>query len=61
MITITAAIPPWIRMERPGTPKRGWILEAKGKNIRSLALLSSLSAFILIGPRVYYAMAKDRI
>lgn len=27
----------------------------------SLALLSSLSAFILIGPRVYYAMAKDRL
>jgi APA family basic amino acid/polyamine antiporter len=27
----------------------------------SLALLSSLSAFILIGPRVYYAMAKDRM
>jgi APA family basic amino acid/polyamine antiporter len=24
-----------------------------------IALLSSLSAFILIGPRVYYAMAKD--
>jgi APA family basic amino acid/polyamine antiporter len=27
----------------------------------SLALLSSLSAFILIGPRVYYAMACDRL
>ena len=27
----------------------------------SLALLSSLSAFVLIGPRVYYAMAKDRM
>jgi len=25
------------------------------------ALLSSLSAFILIGPRVYYAMARDRL
>lgn len=27
----------------------------------SLALLSSLSAFILIGPRVYFAMARDRL
>ncbi|MCL4522756.1 MAG: amino acid permease [Acidobacteria bacterium] len=27
----------------------------------SLALLSSLSAYVLIGPRVYYAMAKDRL
>jgi APA family basic amino acid/polyamine antiporter len=27
----------------------------------ALALLSSLSAFIMIGPRVYYAMAKDRL
>lgn len=26
-----------------------------------VALLSSLSAFIMIGPRVYYAMAKDRL
>jgi len=26
-----------------------------------LALLSSLSAFIMIGPRVYYAMARDRL
>jgi APA family basic amino acid/polyamine antiporter len=26
-----------------------------------LALLSSLSAFIMIGPRVYFAMAKDRM
>lgn len=26
-----------------------------------MALLSSLSAFILIGPRVYFAMAKDRL
>lgn len=26
-----------------------------------LALLSSMSAFILIGPRVYYAMARDRL
>lgn len=26
-----------------------------------IALLSSLSAFILIGPRVYYAMARDRL
>ncbi len=29
--------------------------------IISIALLSSLSAFILLGPRVYYAMAKDRL
>ncbi|MBN2093310.1 amino acid permease [candidate division KSB1 bacterium] len=27
----------------------------------SLALLSSLSAFILLGPRVYFAMAKDKL
>ena len=27
----------------------------------SFALLSSLSAYIIIGPRVYYAMAKDRL
>jgi APA family basic amino acid/polyamine antiporter len=27
----------------------------------ALALLSSLSAFILIGPRVYFAMAQDRL
>ncbi len=27
----------------------------------AVALLSSLSAFIMIGPRVYYAMAKDRL
>lgn len=26
-----------------------------------LALLSSLSAYIILGPRVYYAMAKDRL
>ena len=26
----------------------------------AVALLSSLSAFVLIGPRVYYAMARDR-
>lgn len=26
-----------------------------------LALLSSLSAFVMIGPRVYYAMAQDRL
>jgi APA family basic amino acid/polyamine antiporter len=26
----------------------------------SIALLSSLSAFIILGPRVYYAMARDR-
>ncbi|MCK5618308.1 MAG: amino acid permease, partial [Candidatus Krumholzibacteria bacterium] len=27
----------------------------------SLALLSSLSAFIIIGPRVYFAMARDKL
>jgi len=27
----------------------------------ALALLSSLSAFVMIGPRVYYAMARDRL
>ncbi|UCE04794.1 MAG: amino acid permease [bacterium] len=27
----------------------------------AIALLSSLSAFIMIGPRVYFAMAKDRL
>jgi len=27
----------------------------------SLALLSSLSAFVIIGPRVYFAMARDRL
>lgn len=27
----------------------------------SIALLSSLSAFIMIGPRVYFAMARDRL
>jgi APA family basic amino acid/polyamine antiporter len=27
----------------------------------SLTLLSSLSAFIIIGPRVYFAMARDRL
>jgi len=27
----------------------------------SFALFSSLSAFIILGPRVYYAMAKDRL
>jgi len=27
----------------------------------SIALLSSLSAFVLIGPRIYFAMAKDRM
>jgi APA family basic amino acid/polyamine antiporter len=29
--------------------------------IVGIGLLSSLSAFIMIGPRVYYAMAKDRL
>jgi len=37
-----------------------WIGDMLGLVI-SVALLSSLSAFILIGPRVYYAMAKDRM
>ena len=27
----------------------------------SFALFSSLSAFIILGPRVYYSMAKDRL
>ncbi len=27
----------------------------------AFALFSSLSAFIILGPRVYYAMAKDRL
>jgi APA family basic amino acid/polyamine antiporter len=27
----------------------------------ALALLSSLSAFIIIGPRIYFAMARDRL
>ena len=27
----------------------------------SFALFSSLSAFIILGPRIYYAMAKDRL
>jgi APA family basic amino acid/polyamine antiporter len=29
--------------------------------LTGLALLSSLSAYIILGPRVYYAMAKDRL
>lgn len=36
----------------------GWIGDVLGLLI-GIALLSSLSAFILIGPRVYYAMARD--
>jgi len=38
----------------------GWIGDLLGLMI-GIALLSSLSAFILIGPRVYFAMAKDRL
>ena len=37
-----------------------WMGDALGLLI-SLALLSSLSAFIIIGPRVYFAMASDRL
>jgi len=37
-----------------------WMGDALGLLI-SLALLSSLSAFIIIGPRVYFAMARDRL
>lgn len=37
-----------------------WMGKALGILI-SLALLSSLSAFIIIGPRVYFAMARDRL
>lgn len=37
-----------------------WIGDIMGLLI-SIALLSSLSAFILIGPRVYYAMALDKL
>ena len=38
----------------------GWMGDILGLVI-SFTLLSSLSAFILIGPRVYYAMARDRM
>jgi APA family basic amino acid/polyamine antiporter len=38
----------------------GWTGNVLGLLI-ALGLLSSLSAFIMIGPRVYYAMAKDRL
>jgi APA family basic amino acid/polyamine antiporter len=38
----------------------GWIGDAFGILV-SVALLSSLSAFIIIGPRVYYAMAVDHM
>jgi APA family basic amino acid/polyamine antiporter len=37
-----------------------WMGDALGIII-SIALLSSLSAFILIGPRVYFAMARDKM
>ncbi len=38
----------------------GWM--GRGLSLMvGVALLSSLSAFILIGPRVYYAMARDRL
>jgi APA family basic amino acid/polyamine antiporter len=37
-----------------------WMGDALGLLI-SLALLSSLSAFVIIGPRVYFAMARDRL
>lgn len=38
----------------------GWMGRSLGVMI-SLALLSSLSAYIIIGPRVYFAMARDRL
>ena len=37
-----------------------WVAYLLGGLI-GLAMLSSLSAFVLIGPRVYYAMARDRL
>ncbi len=38
----------------------GWM--SKGLSIMiGVALLSSLSAFLMIGPRVYFAMARDRL
>jgi len=37
-----------------------WMGDTLGLLI-SLALLSSLSAFVIIGPRVYFAMARDRL
>jgi APA family basic amino acid/polyamine antiporter len=37
-----------------------WMGDALGLLI-SLALLSSLSAFVIIGPRVYFAMARDKL
>lgn len=37
-----------------------WMGEGLGILI-SLALLSSLSAYVIIGPRVYFAMARDRL
>jgi APA family basic amino acid/polyamine antiporter len=37
-----------------------WMGNSLGMII-SIALLSSLSAFIMIGPRVYYAMARDHL
>jgi len=37
-----------------------WMGRALGIMI-AVALLSSLSAFIILGPRVYYAMARDRL
>ncbi len=38
----------------------GWMGRLLGL-LTGLALLSSLSAFIILGPRVYFAMAKDRL
>ncbi|MBW1717925.1 MAG: amino acid permease, partial [Deltaproteobacteria bacterium] len=47
--------------ERASTKAFGpWMGDALGLLI-SLALLSSLSAFVIIGPRVYFAMARDRL
>lgn len=39
----------------------GRSLETVFSLLVSFALLSSLSAFIILGPRVYYSMAKDRL
>jgi len=38
----------------------GWMGRSLGL-LTALALLSSLSAFIILGPRVYYAMARDKL
>jgi APA family basic amino acid/polyamine antiporter len=48
-------------IEKASTQTFGnWMGNSMGLLI-SIALLSSLSAYVLIGPRVYFAMAKDRL